>query len=319
MSTDGLPSSRPVALSNRAELPLAGQSLSALYTYAIPLGSAAVVGATKWAAGAPLWHGAPFRLLLLPVLLSGWLAGEFSAMLALCAGSLLGLFLFSEGHPSTVPLLVFVTEGACLSVILGRMRRARTKLADSDGQKAQLLALNAKSTRRLEALSELAAALSVALNHSEVAQAIVERGMLALGADTCTLYHRARNGDALELIGARGVARAVLDRIERITPESNKPPWLAIATGEIIWAETEREYIALYPELAQMVVTGPRAKAFFCAPLLVENENVGLLGMGFYAEREFSSGERAFIQTFSRHCAQALLRAERLQAYGTEP
>ena len=51
---------------------------------------------------------------------------------------------------------------------------------------------------------------------------------------------------------------------------------------------------------------------FFCAPLLVENEPIGLLGMGFYTERSFPADERAFVDTFCRHCAQALLRAERL-------
>jgi PAS domain S-box-containing protein len=249
----------------------------------------------------------------LAVLVSGWLAGELSALLSVGASALAGWQLFAAQPREAVPLLIFMAEGLALSVILGSMHRARAKLFDSDAQKAALLAENAQNSRHLAALSELATALSVALTHQEVAEVMVERGTLALGADTCTLYRRERTGDALELIGARGVARALLDRILRITPQENQPPWLAISTGKIIWAETEREYREFYPELAQLVVAGPRAKAFFCAPLLVENEPIGLLGMGFYVERAFSTEERAFVATFCQHCAQALLRAERLR------
>lgn len=286
--------------------------MSAARRYAIPLGSVALVGLAKWAAGPSLWQGAPFRLFLLSVLLSGWLEGEFSAFLALCASALVGWKFFSADTPLTVPLFTFIGEGIALSVILGLMHRARARLVDSDAHKADLIAQSARSSQRLEALSELSAALSVALTYEEVAEAIVERGTRALGADTCTLYRQAQKDQTLELIGEHGVVRAVLDRIRRITPESNTPVWQVLRTGETIWAETEREYIAFYPALAQMVTRGPRAKAFFCAPLLVENKPLGLLGMGFYAERAFLPDEREFVETFCRHCAQALLRAERL-------
>ena len=48
-------------------------------------------------------------------------------------------------------------------------------------------------------------------------------------------------------------------------------------------------------------------------PLLVEGRAVGLLGMGFYEPRKFSAEERAFVETFSKHCAQALSRAGHLE------
>jgi PAS domain S-box-containing protein len=38
------------------------------------------------------------------------------------------------------------------------------------------------------------------------------------------------------------------------------------------------------------------------------------LGVGFYKPRKFSLDERAFVETLTKHCAQALMRASRLEA-----
>ena len=308
MPTEGVQSPPSAARSNRATLVVTKSG----YQWGIALASVGVVTGFKWLCGPLLWQVAPFRLFLLAVLVSGWLAGWRSAALALLLSTLIGRFLFAMSAPATVTLVSFVIEGGALSAILGVMHRARGKLADSDAQKTLLLLAHDQSAARLKALSELTAALSVALNHADVARVIVDHGALTLRADTCTLYRRDKQGTALHLIGERGVARAVLDRINHISPESNAPTWRALTTGETVWVETEREYVDFYPELAQLPAAGPRAKAFFCAPLLVENEPFGLLGMGFYEERAFPEEEREFIDTFARHCAQALLRAERL-------
>jgi PAS domain S-box-containing protein len=44
-----------------------------------------------------------------------------------------------------------------------------------------------------------------------------------------------------------------------------------------------------------------------------EDRPVGLLGMGFREPRAFSADERAFIETLTSQCAQALLRASRME------
>ena len=62
-----------------------------------------------------------------------------------------------------------------------------------------------------------------------------------------------------------------------------------------------------------MKTAGPRAKAFWCVPFIVEGRTVGLLGMGFYRARKFPPEERTFVSTFARHCAQALRRSQRLE------
>ena len=167
---------------------------------------------------------------------------------------------------------------------------------------------------RLEALSALAQALSATQSRSQVAEVIVDHGMRAAGADTCTLYELDETGKVLELIGDRGVSKEVLARIGRITETSGNPATFAtMKSGAATWAESEASYTTLYPALATMKAEGPRAKAFWSVPLVAEGRPLGLLGMGFYGSRRFSPDERAFVGTLTNHCAQALLRATRLE------
>ena len=61
--------------------------------------------------------------------------------------------------------------------------------------------LAADARLRLTALSDLAAALAEVRTRPEVARVVVDHGMRAAGADTCTLYQLDETGKALELLG----------------------------------------------------------------------------------------------------------------------
>jgi signal transduction histidine kinase len=165
---------------------------------------------------------------------------------------------------------------------------------------------------RLESLTELAFALSGAVTPQEVADLVVEQGMRQAQADIATLYVLDENGEQLELLAQRGVAPEVLATIRRITQHDGNPRLLAtLSTGIPVWAENEHEFEAIFPEVARLPATGPRAKALWSMPMVVEGRPVGLLGMGFYRPRRFSVEDRRFAETFAKLCAQALLRAVR--------
>ncbi|MEI9938808.1 MAG: ATP-binding protein [Pseudomonadota bacterium] len=165
---------------------------------------------------------------------------------------------------------------------------------------------------RLESLTELAFALSAAVTRSDVANLVVEQGMRQAGADIATLYVFDDGGEELDLLAHRGVAPEVLQRILRITKTEGNPRVLeTLATGVSVWVETEREYAAIFPEVARLRATGRRAKALWSVPLVVEGRPLGLLGMGFYEEQRFSVADRRFVETFAKLCGQALLRAVR--------
>lgn len=164
--------------------------------------------------------------------------------------------------------------------------------------------------RRLQTLTELAVALSATVTVDDVAEIVVEQGMRQARANIATLYALDDDGEGLDLLSHRGVAPEVLQSILRITPTRGNPAVLeTLESGESVWAETEREYDALYPDVARLEATGPRAKALWSVPLVVEGKPVGLLGMGFYEEQHFSVDDRRFVETFAKLCAQALSRA----------
>jgi PAS domain S-box-containing protein len=194
---------------------------------------------------------------------------------------------------------------AVMGALAWRLERTREALLGRMATEAR---------QKLLTLSEVAAALSETRTRAQVAAIVVDHGARACDADTCTLYALDDAGTTLTLLGDRGVAPEVLDWIRRIDEKTGNPAiFTQLKSGTAIWAESDADYERIYPDLARMKATGPRARAFWSVPLVVEGGPVGLLGMGFYEPRSFSADERNFVETLCRQCAQALLRAARLE------
>ena len=166
--------------------------------------------------------------------------------------------------------------------------------------------------RHLESLADIGTALSAALSREEVAAAVVGRAATAMSADICTLYVLDEWDGSLELIGDAGVAPPVLERIRRISAGDENPAFATLKSQRPMWVENETEYRRLFPSLATIPSQGPRARAFWSMPLIVEGLPIGLLAMGFYQPRAFSPEDRNFVETFAGYCAQAVRRAQRL-------
>jgi PAS domain S-box-containing protein len=168
---------------------------------------------------------------------------------------------------------------------------------------------------RVRAMTAIAEVLANTFTAAEVASAVIERGMSVAQADTCTLYLLNPQTMALELFAEHGCNPAVLASLRTVTPSSGNPTY-AIGTGSApaVWIENARDYAAYFPALAALPVTGERAQAFACIPLVAESRILGMIGLGFRQERTFAGDEREFIHTFARQCAQALARARRLES-----
>jgi PAS domain S-box-containing protein len=168
---------------------------------------------------------------------------------------------------------------------------------------------------RLRRLSELAAALAGARSTSQVAEVVVEQGLRAADGDTCTLYVLNPGGDEAHLIGQHGLAAEMIEKVRVLSATAGNPKGFAsLHEGRAVWAENEADYLRIYPELAKIDVPGPRAKAFWSIPLKAEGRKLGLLGVGFFAPRRFTADDRGFVDTLAYQCAEALLRASRLEA-----
>jgi K+-sensing histidine kinase KdpD len=166
--------------------------------------------------------------------------------------------------------------------------------------------------RRLELLAAAAADLSGASTREEVARVVVAHTAPAMSADFCTLYVVSDDGNALELVGSSGVSEATLARIETIERDASSATWAAFESRTAMWVESAAEYAEKMPPASKAEAEGRRAEAFWSMPLVVEGRVVGLLGVGYAKARRFTPEKRSFVETFTQHCAQALLRAQRL-------
>ena len=165
-----------------------------------------------------------------------------------------------------------------------------------------------EARRRLQALSDLSEALTPARSIADVGAVVAEVGTAVALADTSTIYLLDEDTRTLRLLSQRGCHPDVIARIEEIRPGN---PVYPVGTGasDAIWIEDEDAYRAFDPSLSELVVDGPRVRAFWCAPLVAEGRTIGLLGMGFHARRRFAQEERDFVGVFARQCAQAVARA----------
>jgi PAS domain S-box-containing protein len=186
---------------------------------------------------------------------------------------------------------------------LTERRRAEQQRLE-DGEQAK---------RGLQGMSDLAIALAAARTTDQVVAVVLDRGMALSGADTCFLFVLDEDRKGLDLVGHRGVAPEIVERALHMTEATAPQSFATMRGGKSIWAETAEEYARLFPGFAHMQATGKRAQALWCSPLIVEGEPIGLFGMGFYRERHFSPQDRSVTDTLAKQCAQAVLRARRLE------
>ncbi len=198
------------------------------------------------------------------------------------------------------------------AVGFGKVTRDLSERKEAEEQRLRLGQL---ARERMHLLAELSEALAGALSIEQVGRVVAEKGTELAQADTCTLHLLDENGSRLVLLAQHGCNPALLERIRSVSRESGNPTF-AIGVGEApaAWVETTEQYEAFWPELARTPVEGPRARAFWCMPLVAEGRTIGALGVGFHEPRSFESEEREFVVTFARQCAQALARARRLDA-----
>ncbi len=166
---------------------------------------------------------------------------------------------------------------------------------------------------RVARLQAVTAALAEALTPAQVAAAVVEQGVAALGASAGSIAAVTDDGAALEVVGAAGYPREVIERWRRFPADAAVPLADAVRSGEPVLIESLDALTRRYPRLAAgSAVAGDHALA--AIPFLVEGRAVGAMGLTFGAPRPFGDEDRAFLVALARQCAQALERARLYEA-----
>jgi GAF domain-containing protein len=171
----------------------------------------------------------------------------------------------------------------------------------------------ARDAQRTQRLADLAAVLARTQTSAQVAQVLAEQVQQATACQKFSLR---------EVDPEQGVARAILmggtgsDYADRFT---DVPLGVPSTIAEVVTARSPvflasaQEYACRYGSDDVEHFEAARLSAMARLPLLVEDELIAILSVGYRAPREFDAAERLFLTTIADLAAQALGRAMRTE------
>jgi signal transduction histidine kinase len=165
-----------------------------------------------------------------------------------------------------------------------------------------------QAAERLPRLLAMTAALADALTREQVAHAVVEQGVAALGAHAGALALLADDAATLEVVRALGYLRDLLETYRSFPLSAPLPLARAVRDGEPVWLSSAAERAAHFPEMSAHFPGLDDAWA--ALPLIIHGRPVGAFGLSFDGPREFTQADRAFMRALAQQCAQALHRAQ---------
>ena len=163
---------------------------------------------------------------------------------------------------------------------------------------------------RLGLLQEFTTELSRADGAESIARVVVERVRAAAGASGSTF--RLLEGDALVVTDEIG-APAIRRRAGRIRVTDPFPASDAVRRKEPVWLSSAEEIRARFPDAAT-ATDELGVQAGVALPLIAHGNVLGVLSLVFAEPRVFDLDERAFLVSVAEQCAQALERAQLLDA-----
>jgi serine phosphatase RsbU (regulator of sigma subunit)/anti-anti-sigma regulatory factor len=177
---------------------------------------------------------------------------------------------------------------------------------------ALLLERERVTRRRLELLQRATAGLSAAATPTQIADTAVAEFDRLLATDAVSVYElRGSSLDALHM--GTWSERARRDW-ETMPLDSPAPGPTAARGGKPVWLESRDDWQRDYPDFESLLVDEYGFPSTGYLPLLAGGRCLGMIALGFRAERRLSASDRAAASALADLCAQALLRAGLLAA-----
>jgi GAF domain-containing protein len=171
----------------------------------------------------------------------------------------------------------------------------------------------ARAAFRLQRLHAVTSILARALTPEDVARAVIDEGIAALGARSGSLALLREDGAELEIVRARGYDAEIIERFRRMPVAALLPVSDAVRERRPVFLHTEHERNAAYPGIRDL----PRTQPFgplAAVPLLFEDRPLGAIGLTFPEGFELGDDERAFVLNLAAQASQGLERARLLDA-----
>ena len=268
------------------------------------------------------------------IILAAWIAGSSGGLLVTAACSAAELLLFNNvsdllslSSLAALRLALFVTNGVVLALITSRLREAvvREQLA-REARDAQLIVQQQARTgaerdrARLARLHAVTESLAGAASPGEVADAILDRGLRALGALAGVVFRvdtEAPGATTLMVLASRGypddpgaALGQFLPAQGRYTPEPRTHVSDALARGQPIFLDDPGAWAERYPDSPPFRLPGsPAGGSLAVLPMGVAERVVGVVIFRFAAHREFSDGTADLAVRLADQGAVALDRA----------
>ena len=195
--------------------------------------------------------------------------------------------------------------------ITRRVRAEEERARLLAGEREARAAAERAASRTLR-LQTVTAALSEAATASQVAAAILDQGLAALGARAGTIALLTEEGSELEILHSAGFPA------EEVAPWRRFPLAAPVAIAETV---RSREPIVLLDHAARRVRYPGRFDpdpagddALVAVPLAAGGRAIGGFGLVFPSGLPFGPEELAFVQTLAQQCAQALDRVRLYEA-----
>ncbi len=186
-----------------------------------------------------------------------------------------------------------------------------SEVARRTAQQAKTIA--ERAAERTARLQTITAALSESLTPAQVAEVIIDQGVMASGADSAFIALLTQNGTELEVLDAPGHDTTLLEEWRRFSIHTPVPLAETVRTRKPIWLESTAARIERYPHLANEY-SQANYGAWLSIPLMVEGRAVGGMSLSFSEAHPLSEDDRAFILALGQQCAQAIERARLYEA-----
>ncbi|MBH8552559.1 PAS domain S-box protein [Nostocaceae cyanobacterium CENA357] len=209
-------------------------------------------------------------------------------------------------------------EQADLALAEDVARRCATAIDNArlyqETQQAQQAA--ERAVNRTVLLQKITAALSQALTPQQVADVVMNQGVVALGAKTGSVLLLTDQGAALKIVQAIGYTQADIDAVGTFPLTAPIPSAEVVRTGQPVFIDNRVDWVARYPNLAHVAAKDGEF-AYACVPLIQEGKAIGTLGLNFAIAQTFNQEYREFMLTLGQQCAQAIARAQLYEAEQT--
>lgn len=185
------------------------------------------------------------------------------------------------------------------------LEQANTDLQESARALEVRAAAVARSERLAQKLLRLSSALNEAVTVESVADAILQDGTLAVGADagSLSLIRESESGELhFEIVRSGGFADDLVETFRSFPLSRGGPLSDALLSGRSVTITSQSE--SGYDVLAR---TGH--KAFIAVPVIRSGRPLAGISFGFDELRRFDAEMMTFLDTIGQQCAQALERA----------